>query len=86
MGAIRFEPLEEKIKRSIIIVSLLVIAALAIPAVSIPIMPVAGNVCSIPHFHMASCRCYDCKACAAEFNTREEAIKAGYRPCKICKP
>ena len=84
-----------KIKRSIIIVSLLVIAALTIFAVSIPIMPVAGtHAATAPYhgnvqshiFHKESCRYYDCKACTAEFNTREEAIKAGYRPCKICKP
>ncbi len=44
-----------------------------------------GNVKS--HiFHRPECRYYNCKNCVAEFNSREEAIKSGYRPCKICKP
>jgi hypothetical protein len=84
-----------KIRTHIIILSLLVIGALTIPALSIPTMPFArtdtkaaayhGNVQS--HiFHQANCRYYSCKACTAQFNTREKAIKAGYRPCKICKP
>jgi endonuclease YncB( thermonuclease family) len=37
-------------------------------------------------FHQSSCRHYDCKNCTATFSTRDEAIKAGYKPCKICKP
>ncbi|MEN8135221.1 MAG: Ada metal-binding domain-containing protein [Thermodesulfobacteriota bacterium] len=28
----------------------------------------------------------NCKKCAAIFDSREEAISAGYRPCKVCKP
>jgi len=44
-----------------------------------------GNVSS-KIFHRPSCRYYNCKNCTAVFNTREEAINAGYRPCKICKP
>lgn len=37
-------------------------------------------------FHDSGCRYYDCKNCIVEFETRQEAIEAGYRPCKICKP
>ncbi|MCX6177805.1 MAG: hypothetical protein NT163_00230 [Chlorobiales bacterium] len=37
-------------------------------------------------FHKPSCRYYNSKNNTAIFKTREEAIKAGYRPCKICKP
>jgi len=37
-------------------------------------------------FHKSSCRHYNCKNCTRTFNSREEAIQAGYRPCKICKP
>lgn len=37
-------------------------------------------------FHRPGCRHYDCKNCTAVFKTREEAIKAGYRPCGICRP
>ena len=44
-----------------------------------------GNVSS-KIFHGPDCRYYDCKNCTAIFNTREEAINSGYRPCKICKP
>jgi len=37
-------------------------------------------------FHKSSCRYYDCKNCTRVFYSREEAINAGYRPCKICNP
>ena len=37
-------------------------------------------------FHKPSCRYYNCKKCTTEFTTREAAISAGYRPCKVCKP
>ena len=44
-----------------------------------------GNVSS--HiFHQAACRYYDCKNCVQVFNGKDEAIRAGYRPCKICTP
>ncbi|NLJ26386.1 MAG: nuclease [Deltaproteobacteria bacterium] len=44
-----------------------------------------GNVKSHV-FHRPSCRHYDCKNCTAVFGSRDEAIKAGYRPCGICGP
>ncbi len=44
-----------------------------------------GNVSS-RIFHRPGCRYYWCKNCVAEFRTRDEAIKAGYRPCKVCRP
>ena len=37
-------------------------------------------------FHKPGCRYYNCKNCTVEFETREEAIRAGYRPCKVCRP
>jgi len=37
-------------------------------------------------FHSSSCRYYNCKNCTRVFNSREEAINAGYRPCKVCNP
>jgi methylphosphotriester-DNA--protein-cysteine methyltransferase len=37
-------------------------------------------------FHKPGCRYYGCKACTARFEKREDAIKAGYRPCKVCRP
>jgi len=45
----------------------------------------SGNVKS-GIFHNSGCRYYNCKNCTAVFNSREEAIKAGYRPCKVCRP
>jgi hypothetical protein len=36
--------------------------------------------------HKADCKFYNCERCTAVFKTREEAIKAGYRPCRICNP
>jgi hypothetical protein len=44
-----------------------------------------GNIKSYI-FHKPGCRYYDCKKCVSEFHSREEAIDAGYRPCKKCKP
>jgi hypothetical protein len=37
-------------------------------------------------FHKESCRYYNCKRCTTDFTIRRQAIEAGYRPCKICKP
>ena len=44
-----------------------------------------GNVKS-KVFHAPECRYYNCKNCIAVFESKEEAIQAGYRACKICKP
>ncbi len=44
-----------------------------------------GNVKS-KVFHRPGCRYYNCKNCVAVFQTREEAIEAGFRPCKVCRP
>ncbi len=37
-------------------------------------------------FHQSGCRYYNCSNCTVEFTSREAAIRAGYRPCRICKP
>ena len=37
-------------------------------------------------FHTQTCRYYDCKNCTVEFFSKEEAVDAGYRPCKVCRP
>ncbi|MCB2228308.1 MAG: hypothetical protein KQH53_16630 [Desulfarculaceae bacterium] len=37
-------------------------------------------------FHRPECRYYNCKRCTARFNSREQAIRAGYVPCKVCRP
>jgi len=44
-----------------------------------------GNVRS-KIFHAPSCRYYNCKNCTRLFSSREEAIAAGFRPCKRCGP
>lgn len=35
-------------------------------------------------YHNSSCRYFACKNCTAVFSSREDAIRAGFRPCKIC--
>lgn len=37
-------------------------------------------------FHQSSCKHFNCKNCVVEFNSREEAVAAGYRPCGMCRP
>ncbi len=37
-------------------------------------------------FHGRSCSAYNCKNCVMVFKTRNEAIAAGYRPCRRCQP
>lgn len=44
-----------------------------------------GNVRS-RIFHQSSCRYFNCGNCTATFGKRDDAIKSGYKPCKICKP
>ena len=44
-----------------------------------------GNIKS-KVFHRPGCNGYDCKHCTVGFKTRDEAIKAGYKPCGSCKP
>ncbi len=44
-----------------------------------------GNA-STQIFHKPGCQHYDSKLCIAEFDSREEVIKAGFKQCKVCKP
>lgn len=37
-------------------------------------------------FHESGCRYYDCPHCTAVFQSRDDAIDAGYVPCKVCDP
>jgi micrococcal nuclease len=37
-------------------------------------------------FHQSSCKHFNCKNCTEVFDSREAAIKAGYRPCGGCRP
>ncbi len=44
-----------------------------------------GNVKS-KKLHQPSCRYYKCGNCTAFFSGVQEAIEAGYVPCKVCRP
>jgi micrococcal nuclease len=44
-----------------------------------------GNTRSMV-FHQSSCKHFNCKNCTKVFNSREAAIKEGYRPCGGCRP
>ena len=37
-------------------------------------------------FHRSTCQFFNCDNCAMGFGSREEALRAGYRPCGVCKP
>jgi micrococcal nuclease len=47
--------------------------------------PFHGNIKS-KVFHCPQCQHYNSKNCIVIFKAREEAKKAGYRPCGNCKP
>lgn len=34
--------------------------------------------------HKSTCRYYDCKGCTKIFQSEDEALKAGYKFCKVC--
>ncbi len=42
-----------------------------------------GNIRS-KVFHSSFCMHFDCKNCSMIFESRDEALKAGYNPCGIC--
>lgn len=44
-----------------------------------------GNTRSLI-FHDSGCRNYKCKQCTAIFKSKTKATRAGYRPCRRCKP
>ncbi len=35
-------------------------------------------------FHAPGCKDYDCKNCTEKFASKEDAVKAGYKPDKAC--
>jgi endonuclease YncB( thermonuclease family) len=37
-------------------------------------------------FHTPSCKDYNCRNCIVPFKTKNQAIRAGYRPCELCNP
>ncbi|AGC49428.1 hypothetical protein K9U34_06095 [Lawsonia intracellularis] len=36
-------------------------------------------------YHNKECRYFDCTACTIGFDSKEEAEKAGYTPCRLCE-
>lgn len=37
-------------------------------------------------FHSSNCEDFDCTSCIAVFRGREQAVRAGYKPCNVCQP
>ena len=37
-------------------------------------------------FHRPGCKYYNCSGCSVEFRSREEALAAGFKPCRRCSP
>jgi micrococcal nuclease len=37
-------------------------------------------------FHSSNCLEFDCSSCIAMFKGRDQAVRAGYKPCDICRP
>lgn len=59
------------------------------PAVATKVETAAGSLhgnVNSRKFHRPGCRVYDCANCTARFQSRAEAISAGYLPCKLCNP
>ncbi len=71
------------VRRGILPLIILAIALGVLAAGEAP--PYHGNNVSFI-FHGPQCRYYQCKNCVIKFNSRQDALKAGYRPCKICNP
>lgn len=67
------------------IIAILVLAVLCLFSVALAAGSYHGNIQS-GIFHASYCRWYTCKNCVAVFDSRQEAIAAGYRACKVCKP
>lgn len=43
-----------------------------------------GNATSLI-YHNSRCKYFNCKKCTVVFTSPQEAQKAGYRACKLCK-
>jgi micrococcal nuclease len=37
-------------------------------------------------FHSPNCKDYNCRSCIVPFKAKDQAIRAGYRPCELCNP
>jgi hypothetical protein len=65
--------------------SLLLNIAWAGPSPGTATAPYRANVKTLV-FHHYACEYYGCKNCTQTFNSRQEAISAGYSPCMVCTP
>jgi len=66
--------------------SLAIIALLALTAIAAEKNDSYRGNTNSKVFHQSSCRYFSSKNCTAVFSTRDSAISAGYRPCKVCTP
>jgi len=66
--------------------SLVIIALLALTTTAAEISDSYRGNTNSKVFHQSSCRYFSSKNCTAVFSTRDSAISAGYRPCKVCAP
>ena len=64
-----------------ILTGFLLLATVAVAAQAV----YRGNV-QTGIFHQQSCRYFSCNNCTAVFDSREAALQAGFRPCKVCRP
>ena len=69
----------------VILITLLLVAAAAFPMLSNSAPAYIGNVKSCV-FHKQSCRYLPHESNRLYFDSRKEAIDAGYRPCRKCRP
>ena len=67
----------------VILITLLLVAAAAFPMLSNPAY--IGNSKSYV-FHRQNCRYLPHESNRLYFDSRKEAIDAGYRPCRKCRP
>lgn len=68
-----------------VVLIIMLIALFAATAIAVDQPVYHGNIMS-KVFHLPGCAYYDCDNCSAIFNSREEAVRAGYKPCKKCDP
>lgn len=74
-----------RLSASAIVLIMLVLSFPAVIAAEDAALVYHGNTKS-RIFHRPGCRYYDCAACTREFNSRQKAVDAGFKPCRICKP
>lgn len=68
-----------------VLAALCILLLLAATPLSSGAASYVGNVKS-KVFHRLRCHHADCKSCTKYFETRDEALEAGYRPGGCCRP